>query len=136
MKREMMRLKVLLPGENLLDVQVAKVLAEAEDGLFCLLPNHVDFVASLPPGILSYQNEKGEEEFIALDEGVLVKIGREVLVSAINAVLGAPLGALKETLELRFKTLDERQRSARSAVARLEAGFVGRFMELQEGGRF
>lgn len=136
MKRETMRFKVLLPGEKLLDTQVVKLIAEAEDGLFCLLPNHADFVASLPPGILSYQSEEGVEEYIALDEAVLVKVGRVVQVSAINAVRGAPLGALQETLELQFKMLDERQRSARSAVARLEAGFVGRFMELQEGGRF
>jgi F-type H+-transporting ATPase subunit epsilon len=136
MKQKMMRLKLLLPGEKLLDIKVARVIAEAENGSFCLLPQHVDFVASLPPGIFFFETEEGDEEYLALDEGVLVKVGREVRVSARNAVRGASLGELRETLERQFRMLNERQRSARSAVARLEAGFVGKFLDLQESGRF
>jgi F-type H+-transporting ATPase subunit epsilon len=135
MKQEMMRLKLLLPAEKLLDVTVAKVIAEAENGSFCLLPHHVDFVASLPPGIFFFVTEEGDEEYLALDEGILVKVGSEVRVSASNAVRGASLGELRETLERQFRMLDERQRSARSAVARLEAGFVGKFLDLQESSR-
>ncbi len=54
-----MRLRVLLPTEVLLDVEVTKVIAEAENGFFCLLPRHVDFVAALVPGILYYTTSPG-----------------------------------------------------------------------------
>lgn len=134
MKPQKINLKVLLPGEKLVEAEVAKVIAEAENGSFCLLPRHLDFVAALPPGILYFETLEGEEEYIAVDEGVLVKAGPDVMVSVGNAVRGAPLGKLKETVENQYRTLDERQKSARSAVARLEAGLVRRFIELQEGG--
>lgn len=47
-----MQLKVLLPTEVLIDEAASKITAEAENGCFCLLPNHVDFVAGLVPGLL------------------------------------------------------------------------------------
>jgi F-type H+-transporting ATPase subunit epsilon len=30
------------------------VIAEAQNGSFCLLPHHIDFVAALAPGLLAY----------------------------------------------------------------------------------
>ena len=126
-----MQLKVLLPTRVLVDEQVTKVTAEAEDGSFCLLPRHVDFVAALVPGLLSFETPEGSEEFLAADEGMLVKCGPEVLVSTRRAVRGADLGALQRTVEQQFRVLDEREKAARTAAAKLEANVVRRFMELK-----
>jgi len=49
-----MLLKILLPAEVMMVEEVKKIVAEAEDGSFCLMPNHIDFVATLAPGIFSY----------------------------------------------------------------------------------
>jgi F-type H+-transporting ATPase subunit epsilon len=87
------------------------------------------------PGILSYQMEKGEEIFLAVDEGVLVKFGKEVLVSTRNATQSPDLDQLKRIVEKEFKTLDEHEKVARSAVAKIEANFIRRFLEIQEHGR-
>jgi F-type H+-transporting ATPase subunit epsilon len=125
-----MRLKVLLPTEVLLDVEVTKVTAEAENGSFCLLPRHIDFVTALIPGLLSYETADGREEFLAVDEGILVKCGAETLVSTRNAAHGADLGALERRVREQFETIDERERMTRSAVAKIEADFLRRFMEL------
>lgn len=127
-----MRLKVLSPAKILVDDQVLKIIAEADNGSFCLLPRHIDFVAALVPGILQFVKEDGEEEFLAVDEGVLVKYGDEVLVSVRNAVRGASLGMLKKTVDERYNKLDEYQKKARATMAGLEAGFVRRFIQLQE----
>jgi F-type H+-transporting ATPase subunit epsilon len=127
-----MRLKVLLPTQILVDEAVRKVVAEGENGSFCLLPRHVDFVAALVPGLLAFVPADGEEVFLATDEGTLVKCGAEVLVSVRNAVLGADLGTLKATVAGQFLRLDERERLARSALARLEASVVRRFMEFEK----
>lgn len=129
-----MRLRVLLPTEVLIDEDVTKVIAEAENGSFCLLPRHIDFVAALVPGLLSFVSADGREEFLAVDEGILVKCGPEVRVSTRNAVVGPDLGTLERTIEEQFRILDDRERMTRSAVARLEAEFVRRFMELGEPG--
>lgn len=129
-----MKLKVLLPAEVLIEEDVTKVVAEAHNGFFCLLPRHVDFVAALDPGILSYETGSGHEVFLAVDEGILIKCGQEVLVSTRNAVRGPDLGQLRLTVVEKFETLDEREKSARSAMTRIEAGFVRRFLEIQGHG--
>jgi F-type H+-transporting ATPase subunit epsilon len=130
-----MNLKILLPSKVLIEEKVIKVIAEAQNGYFCLLPRHIDFVTTLVPGILSYQSEKGEEIFLAVDEGVLIKFGQEVLVSTRNAIRSPDLDQLKRTVEKEFKTLDEHEKVARSAVAKIEANLIRRFLEIQEHGR-
>ena len=126
-----MNLKVLLPTGILVDEEARKVVAEAVNGSFCLQPLHIDFVAALVPGLLIFENEGGEEVFLAMDEGALVKCGDNVLVSSRRAVRGGAFQELQETVEKEFSALDERERKARSASARLEAGLVRRFIELQ-----
>ena len=126
-----MNLKVLLPTEILVDEEARKVVAEAANGSFCLQPLHIDFAAVLVPGLLMFEDADGEEVFLAIDEGALVKCGDEVLVSSRRAVRGPSFEELQETVEKEFRALDERERNARSASARLEAGLVRRFIELQ-----
>ncbi len=127
-----MNLKVLLPNVVFLNREVTKVMAEAQNGHFCLLPRHVDFVAALVPGLLSFEDEDGHEQFLAIDEGVLVKCGPEVLVSTRSAACNGDLGQLRHVVNEQFKELDERERLARSAAARLEAGLVRRFMDFDK----
>ncbi len=127
-----MKLKVVLPTGTLIEQEVAKITAEAENGSFCLLPHHIDFVAAIVPGLLSFENRRGEEEILAIDEGVLVKCGAEVTVSSRNAVRGAVLGELKPAVEQRFRILDEREDQARAVLAKLEADLVSRFVRLGE----
>lgn len=127
-----MNLKVLLPNEIFLDCQVTKITAEAANGSFCLLPHHVDFVAALVPGLLVYEDENQQEHFLAIDEGVLVKCGPETLVSTRTAARNAELGQLRHVIQEQFEELDDRERAARSAAARLEAGLVRRFVDFDK----
>ena len=126
-----MILKVLLPDEEFLNTAATKIIAEAKNGFFCLLPRHVDFVAALVPGLLSYELPDGTEHFLSIDEGALVKCGREVLVSTRQAVAGGELGELQQIVREQFEVLDERERASRSAAAQLESGMVRRFMEFE-----
>ena len=119
-----MKLKVLLPAEVLIKEDVTKVVAEAHNGFFCLLPRHVDFVAALVPGILSYETGSSREVFLAVDEGILIKCAQEVLVSARNAVRGPDLGQLRLTVVEKFEALDEREKKTRTILAKLEADFA------------
>ena len=125
-----MLLKVLLPKKVLVEEKVRKVVAEGKDGSFCLLPRHVDFVSALVPGLLEYETAVGEEFYLAVDEGILVKCGAEVLVSTRNAVQGADLGQLQKLIREQFAALDEREKQTRSALSKIEADFVRRFLEL------
>jgi F-type H+-transporting ATPase subunit epsilon len=129
-----MRLKILLPTEILLDEEVTKVSVEAENGAFTMLPRHIDITAALVPGLLSFVTTGGQEEFMAVDEGILVKVADEVLVSTRNAVLGPDLGTLKDTIELEFRQLDDQEKMARTAFAKLEADLVRRLIDLEKVG--
>jgi F-type H+-transporting ATPase subunit epsilon len=129
-----MRLKLLVPTRVLLEEPVAKIVAEAANGLFGLLPRHIDFVAALVPGVLYYTTEAGEERMAAVDEGTLVKCGDEVTVSTLNAVPGTDLATLQATVAETFLELDDDERRARSALGRLESGAVRRLLELERRG--
>ena len=110
---------------------VARIVAETREGSFGLLPHRLDCVAALVPGILIYQTEAGGEVLVAVDEGVLVKTGADVLVSVRRAIGGTDLGQLHTAVEKEFLTLDENEQSVRSAVTKLETGFLRRFATLQ-----
>ena len=127
-----MKLKILLPAEVMLEEEVTKVVAEAENGSFCLLPHHTDFTATLAPGIFSFTTASGVEALLAMDTGALVKQGEKVLVSTRNAIRAEDLERLKQVVETQYQVLDEREKMARSASARLEADLVRRFMELNQ----
>ena len=126
-----MNLKILLPAEVFLSERVSKVVAEAANGFFCLLPHHVDYTAALVPGVFLYETHE-EENYLAIDVGTLVKKGDEILVSVRNAVRGPELGKLKLEVVKQFRELDEREKKARSAAAKLEVDLLRRFMELRE----
>ncbi|MGM0556735.1 MAG: F0F1 ATP synthase subunit epsilon [Myxococcota bacterium] len=127
-----MNLRVLLPQKVFVDVEVDKVIAESPNGSFCLLERHVDFTSALAPGLLSYvRTEDGDEVFVAVDEGVLVKAGRQVRVSVRRATQSDDLQKLEDTVDQVFRQHTDRERRARSALARLEANFVRRFLELK-----
>ncbi|MGB3614112.1 MAG: F0F1 ATP synthase subunit epsilon [Elainellaceae cyanobacterium] len=125
-----MQLKVLLPTHILFDQPAAKIIAEATHGAFCLLPHHIDCLAALMPGILTVQTPDGAETFIAVDGGLLTKCGPEVLVSTRHAVAHGQLSQLKQHVEQHFITIDEQERLARSAIARMEAGLMRQFVTL------
>jgi F-type H+-transporting ATPase subunit epsilon len=124
------RLRVLLPDQILIDVEVQKITAEAENGSFTLLPRHVDFAATLVPGILFYVKEDAQEEFLAVDEGVLIKSGSDVRVSVLSAVRGRELGELRGMINARAQNVSEHERKARDAINKLEVDLIRRFMEL------
>jgi F-type H+-transporting ATPase subunit epsilon len=129
-----MNFKILLPYEVFAVREADRIRAEAANGSFCLLPRHVDFVAGLVPGLLSVQQGDSPEEYFAVDEGILVKKGAEVLVSTRNAVRIPDLGQLKGIVDERFKALEEMEKKARTATARLEADIVRGFMEIRRHG--
>ena len=127
-----LHLKLLLPHKILIDEPITRLTAEAENGAFCLLPRHIDFVAALVPGLLCFCDLEGKESYAAIDEGILVKCGRDVSISTLNGVRGTDLTELEALIEERFLELDEHERKARTALARLEAGTLRGFLELQE----
>ncbi|MGA7595078.1 MAG: F0F1 ATP synthase subunit epsilon [Gallionella sp.] len=123
-------LKVLLPYQVFAEIdEVSRIIVETPQGSFGLLPHRLDCVAALEPGILTYQTNSEDEVYIAVDAGILVKAGVDVLVSVRNAIGGTDLGKLREAVAREFVNLDENERQMRAVLARLESGFVRHFTE-------
>ena len=127
-----MHLKVLLPFQVYADkTGVSRIVAETQAGSFGLLPHRLDCVAALTPGILIYETEADGEVFVAVDEGVLVKTGPDVLISVRRAIGGTDLGRLHTAVEKEFLTMDNREQNVRSVAAKLEIGLLRRFVRFQ-----
>ncbi len=125
-----MNLKILLPFRIFAETSgVSRIVAETSEGSVGLLPRRLDCVAALVPGILIYENETEGEVFVAVDEGVLIKTGPDVLVSVRNAIGGTDLGLLHTAVEREFLNLTEREQSVRSVMAKMESGFIRRLAE-------
>ena len=123
-----MDLKILLPYKIFAEVQqVSSVVIETSAGSYGLLPQRLDCVAALVPGILTYTTEDDKIKYVAVDEGVMVKAGARVLVSVRNAFGGADLGKLGELIKYKFNNQDEKEREAKTVIAKLERGFVYSF---------
>ena len=129
-----MNLKILLPFQIFADkTDVSRVVTETDEGSFGLLPHRLDCVAALSPGILIFQTESEGEVFVAVDQGVLVKTGSDVLVSVRRAVGGKDLGQLRDRVKKEFLALDEDEKSTRIAVIKLETGLLRRLATLHHG---
>ncbi len=125
-----MNLRVATPTTLVVDERVEKITVQGEDGSRTLLPRHIDFVTALVPSVMSYVPADGHEEFVAVDEGIMTKAGDDVLISVAYAVRGPELGALREMVERHLAEGGEREKVVRTALAKLEASIVRRFMEL------
>ena len=127
MPQLLMKLKLLLPFQVFAEVTgVTRIVASTPEGSFGILPRRLDCVAALAPGILLYATAEAGDVLVAVDEGVLVKTGQEVLISVRRAMGGKDLGHLKEQVEKEYLALDDQEQLVRSVVAKLEAGFLDR----------
>lgn len=127
-----MRLRILLPYGIFASVEdVTRVVVMTPAGSFGLLPHRLDCTTVLSPGLLSYSTAAAGETHLAVDAGVLVKTGADVLVCVRHAIAGADLGGLRQAVEQEFLNLSDREKSARATLAQMESGLIRAFLELR-----
>jgi F-type H+-transporting ATPase subunit epsilon len=127
-----MELRIITPERVTHYDNVRRVVAEAPDGFFGILPRHMDHVTQLVAGILVFETADGLERFVGVNSGTLVKEGATVMVAVRNAIESKDLGQLRERVDAEFRQHTEGEREARSALARLEAHMIRSFRELQD----
>lgn len=124
--------RIIIPRHLFHHEEMAKVRVFASHGEFCLLPRHIDCVADIKPGMVSCLTADGEKRLFAVDGGILVKRGREVMLSTPRAVRGDDEASLREEVSGFFTRLAEREKRTRSALRRIEADFVRTLVEVEE----
>ena len=128
-----MRLRVITPTEVCVDRNICRLVAEAPDGFFGIRPKHIGFVTQLVPGVLVIEPEGGgEDHFVAINSGTLVKCGEDVNVAVRGAIEGTDRNLLRKRVETEFLQQEEDEREARSALTRLEATMIRRFRDLEK----
>jgi F-type H+-transporting ATPase subunit epsilon len=129
-----MNLRILLPFQIFAEVAgVSRIVVDTSDGEYGLLPHRLDCVAALAPGILTYETDGGGPVYVAVDVGLMVKAGQEVLVSVRHAIGGTDLGQLHEAVKREFLKVGDEEKDVRAAVSRMEGGFIRRIAEYQHG---
>jgi F-type H+-transporting ATPase subunit epsilon len=122
-----MNLKILLPYKVFAEKRkVVRIVAMTQEGAFGILSHRLDCAAALSAGILVFEAEDEGEVYIAIDEGVLVKTGFDVMISVRNAIGGMDLSKLHAAVEDEFMHLDEQEQKTRSVLTKMESGFIRR----------
>ncbi|SDE45155.1 F-type H+-transporting ATPase subunit epsilon [Pricia antarctica] len=128
-----MELFILLPFKVFLKISgIQRIVVDTNMGSYGFLPQRLDCIAALIPGILTYETQQGSIHYIAVDEGILTKTENKVQISVRNAIAGADLGKLREAIETEFKNLDEKERETRKSVAKLETEFIQGIKKLRQ----
>jgi F-type H+-transporting ATPase subunit epsilon len=127
-----MNLKILLPFQIFAEkTDISSIVAETSNGALGILPHRLDFAAVLTPGILIYKTAAEGEVFIAVDEGVIVKIGMNVVISVRNAIGGKDLAQLREAVESEFINQNLQEQNVSSVMSVIESDFMNRIKEFQ-----
>jgi F-type H+-transporting ATPase subunit epsilon len=132
MNEHTMILKILLPFKVFATVpEVKRVVVGTPNGYFGLLPRRLDCVAAVVPGILTYETAAGVE-YVAVDRGILVKVGQYITLSVRLAVGGVPLDELHQAVKNEFLTLDHSEQEIRAVMAKLETSFIVSLQRFKE----
>lgn len=127
-----MHLKVILPHQVFLDQNgVQRIIISASQGSMGILPHRLDCIVPLVPGILVYETDVGQEEYLALDMGIMVKMGFEIVTAVRRAVKGDDLHELRARIDMEFRKQDEQEKQVRVALTRMQNELVRRFVELK-----
>jgi F-type H+-transporting ATPase subunit epsilon len=126
-----MQLALHIPSRALFRGPVSRINAVSSNGGFGILPNHVDFLTTLVPSVLVLTLPDSTERFFGIDEGLLVKQSHVVNLVVRRAVASNDLDSLLSTVADSFVDMEDEERIARTALSRLEANMVRRFVNLR-----
>ena len=123
MLNESIDMMVILPYKIFMEVNgVKRIVAESEKGAFGILPNRLDCVSTIVPGVLVYETD--HEHYLAVDEGILLKAGPQVLLAVHHAIAGPDLKDLHEVVKNEFLNMSKEEVNLRTR------DFVRRFTDL------
>lgn len=133
-----MRLQVVTPLEIAVDADdVTSVKAEDATGSFGILPRHADFITDLAVSVVTWRNNAGQEQRVAVRGGVLrVENGDFVQIATRQAVGGETLEALGAAVLETLHEEAEAEAESRVSATRLHVGLmrqIERYLQAGQG---
>lgn len=112
-----MQLKILVPSRVVASVaNVERIVVMTPTGSFGLLPQQLDCAAVLSPGLLTYCTAAANEFHLAVDAGVLVKTGADVIVCVRHVIAGTNLDRMRQAVQQELIKLEEQRTPHRTRL--------------------
>jgi F-type H+-transporting ATPase subunit epsilon len=121
---DVMTLHLLVPGRLVPPRPCRKLRGQASYGSFTLLPRHLDGLIALSAGLMRCTDGDGRAIWLAVDEGLLVKQGRQVTIMTPRYGEDSDPEQLAAAVQSGLLIQDEHERRARAAMAGMEASLV------------
>jgi F-type H+-transporting ATPase subunit epsilon len=129
-----MTLDIILPYQQFMHhPDVTGIIADTDRGSMGLLPHRLDCVATISPGIIVIRIESGNEIWVAVDNGFLLKTGTTVTISVRNAFSGPDPVNLKRIVKEEFSVISDIDKKVKTIMLKLENNFIRSIMELHHG---
>lgn len=125
-------LDIVTQEKRLLTTDTQRVTVETEMGELTILPGHIPLLAKLTEGLLRYEDQKGNEDIIAIFGGFLeVDVEGKVSILADSAVRAKDidLAKVKKAESEAKMTLSDKKREVEFAQA--EAALKRTWLELK-----
>ena len=133
--KEFLNLKVYVPDRLFLEETILKVKLIGKEGSFTILPKHLDYISSFNDGVLMYLDLENNKRYLAINQGILVKVGREVKLSLFHAIEGSDLNKLKENvkeLALKSDELINKDKQLKTSLKNIEFFIFEKLMRLKK----
>lgn len=129
-----MKLKILLPYKTIFEQTVYKITAPGTEGVFQVLPKHLDGTWILKPGVLviCLDADCEDEVYFAIGDGVLIKEGDRLSVSCFQAIEGDSLETLADTVKHDLAVLAESEKKAKEALFKLETDTIKNLIDFNK----
>ena len=129
------RLRVVTPTRLVIDEEVDEVTAPGELGEFGVLPNHIAFLSTLVPGVLSYK-QGSQSEILAISGGYAEVLDNVMTVLATAAEFPAEIDTVraqlaKDEAEKAMAALNPEEKDWQTAEGALKKALV----RLQDAGK-
>ena len=97
---DFINLRVYTPDKLVVEDVIKKINVNGKEGSFTILPKHIDYVSSFVDSVIAYVDNNEKTKFLAVNQGILIKTGRNLEISTFNVIKSNSLLELKNVLKL------------------------------------
>lgn len=127
-----LNLRIYTPEKLFLEKEILKITLNGKEGSFSILPKHVDYISSFDDCIMCYTDTSNKTSFLATNQGIITKIGRNIEISTFHVVVGNSLMELKNNInELSKKSKDiaNKNTEINENLKKMELSILKKIME-------
>ncbi len=129
-----LELKILLPDKVFCEENgVQRIHVKSASGMFGILPHRLDCIVVLIPGTLTYEDNLGQRQFVAVDTGILTKIGSHVVIATRSAVNVTSKANASENFEGNFFNVIKTKERIQQATIATENRFLRTLLDMHHG---